>query len=102
MLMIEKSDSLAGATSRRSILKAGVATGAAIGLGESLATMAQAQPTTFSGLRGIVDAQCYTSAVWYLPIESLIGEMDRAGVDRGVLVQFDGEVDNEYQFGAVH
>jgi L-fuconolactonase len=51
--------------------------------------------------RGTIDAQCCTSAVWFLPVESLLGEMDRTGVDRAVLVQFEGEIDNEYQFEVV-
>jgi L-fuconolactonase len=51
--------------------------------------------------RQIVDAQCYASVAWFLPVESLLGEMDRAGVQRAVLVQFDGEMDNDYQFDAV-
>jgi L-fuconolactonase len=52
-------------------------------------------------MRGIVDAQAYASDVWYLPVESLLGEMNRAGVERAVLVQYDGEIDNDYQFDAV-
>jgi L-fuconolactonase len=49
----------------------------------------------------IVDAQCSTSAIWFLPVESLVGEMDRTGVRRAVLVQLEGEFDNDYQFNAV-
>jgi L-fuconolactonase len=49
----------------------------------------------------IVDAQAFGSDLWHLPVESLIGEMSRAGVGRAVLVQYDGETDNAYQFDAV-
>lgn len=86
--------------SRRRVLKAGLAAGIALGAGivKSSAAFAQSAP---AGMRGIVDAQAYTSDVWYLPVESLIGEMQRAGVERAVLVQYDGEIDNDYQFDAV-
>ena len=85
---------------RRSLLRAGFAAGLALGAGFMKAPAAFAQSAP-AGMRGIVDAQAYVSDVWYLPVESLIGEMSRAGVERAVLVQYDGEIDNDYQFDAV-
>jgi L-fuconolactonase len=85
---------------RRSLLKAGLAAGLALGAGFVKAPEAFAQSAP-AGMRGIVDAQAYTSDVWYLPVESLLGEMSRAGVERAVLVQYEGEIDNDYQFDAV-
>jgi L-fuconolactonase len=83
---------------RRRLL-AGIAAGLAWGSGVMTSpAFAQSAPT---GMRGIVDAHAYASDVWYLPVESLIGEMTRAGVERAVLVQYDGELDNDYQFDAV-
>lgn len=85
---------------RGRLLRAGLSAGLALGAGfvKAPEAFAQSAPT---GMRGIVDAQAYASDVWYLPIESLLGEMSRAGVDHAVLVQYDGEVDNDYQFDAV-
>jgi L-fuconolactonase len=45
----------------------------------------------------VVDAHCHTAGHWYLPIESLLFEMERAGVDQAVLVQMMGEFDASYQ-----
>src|SRR5215469_3625471 len=45
----------------------------------------------------IVDSHCHASLVWYAPIESLLHEMDRNGVDRAILIQIIGEYDNTYQ-----
>ncbi len=49
----------------------------------------------------IVDTHCHASLVWYEPIESLLGQMERNGVDAAVLIQIQGEFDNEYQFDCV-
>jgi L-fuconolactonase len=49
----------------------------------------------------IVDSHCHVSEVWYEPVESLLFQMDRAGVERAVLVQMTGQPDNGYQFEAV-
>jgi L-fuconolactonase len=49
----------------------------------------------------IVDSHCHASLVWYEPVESLIHEMDRNGVERAALIQIRGEADNEYQFECV-
>jgi L-fuconolactonase len=40
----------------------------------------------------------HVSPVWYQTVESLIPEMDRAGVRHGVLCQLHGQYDNDYQF----
>jgi L-fuconolactonase len=92
------------------LLKTGAAAGLAFGAGLAAGparadTMMERifyrAPGLGSGY-AVVDAQCYTSDVWYLPVESLIGEMNRAGVDHAVLTQYDVEVNNDYQFDAVH
>lgn len=46
----------------------------------------------------IVDSHCHASPHWYEPVESLLFQMDRHGVERAVLIQMNGESDNEYQF----
>jgi len=50
----------------------------------------------------IVDAHCHVSESWYEPVESLIAQMDRNGVEQAVLVQIQGQFANEYQFACVH
>jgi len=45
----------------------------------------------------IVDAHCHASPLWFEPIEPLLFQMDRHGVDRGVLTQVLGQYDNGYQ-----
>jgi len=42
----------------------------------------------------VVDTHCHASLDWYEPIETLLYEMDRNGVDRAVLVQINGQFDN--------
>lgn len=49
----------------------------------------------------IVDAHCHVSMHWYEPVESLLFQMDRAGVEQAVLVQFMGQFDNAYQAACV-
>ena len=49
----------------------------------------------------IVDAHCHASLDWYEPIETLLFEMDRNGVDQAVLIQINGQFDNSYQAEAV-
>ena len=46
----------------------------------------------------IVDSHCHVSPYWYEPVESLLFQMDRNGVEKAVLVQYMGQFDNEYQF----
>lgn len=43
----------------------------------------------------------HVSPVWYQTVESLIPEMERAGVRHGVLCQMHGQYDNAYQFAVV-
>ena len=49
----------------------------------------------------IVDSRAYVSPVWFMPVESLAGELSRSGVGRAVLVPIEGEVDNAYAFEAL-
>jgi L-fuconolactonase len=49
----------------------------------------------------IVDTHCHASPVWYEPVEGLLFQMDRNGVDKALLVQIKGQADNEYQFECV-
>ncbi|MQG87357.1 MAG: hypothetical protein FI699_00610, partial [SAR202 cluster bacterium] len=46
----------------------------------------------------IIDTHCHAGKNWFLPIESLEFEMDRAGVERAVLIQHGGTYDNDYLF----
>lgn len=45
----------------------------------------------------IVDAHCHASPLWFEPVETLIFQMDRNGVEKGVLTQVLGQFDNAYQ-----
>ena len=49
----------------------------------------------------IVDSHCHVSPYWYEPVESLLFQMDRNGVEKAVLVQYMGQFNNEYQFQCV-
>ncbi len=49
----------------------------------------------------VVDSHCHVSPVWYEPVESLLFQMDRNGVERAVLIQMNGQYDNSYQFECV-
>jgi L-fuconolactonase len=49
----------------------------------------------------VVDTHCHASPVWYLPVESLLFEMDRYGVQYAVLVQMREQYNNEYQFECI-
>lgn len=49
----------------------------------------------------IVDTHCHASPHWYEPVESLLAQMDRHGVDKAVLVQLNGQYNNAYQFECV-
>src|SRR5258708_30587840 len=49
----------------------------------------------------VVDTHCHASLDWYEPVETLLYEMDRNGVDQAVLVQIMGQFDNQYQFDCV-
>jgi L-fuconolactonase len=45
----------------------------------------------------IVDTHCHASPVWFEPVETLLFQMDRAGVAQAVLTQLLGQYDNRYQ-----
>jgi L-fuconolactonase len=45
----------------------------------------------------IVDSHCHTAVGWYEPIEVLLAQMDRNGVEQVVLIQMNGQTDNSYQ-----
>ena len=44
----------------------------------------------------VVDTHCHASPYWFEPIEVLLDEMTRNGVDKAALIQFRGEFDNSY------
>lgn len=46
----------------------------------------------------IIDTHCHVSLVWYEPVEALLDQMARNGVDGATLIQIQGEFDNDYQF----
>jgi L-fuconolactonase len=45
----------------------------------------------------IVDSHCHISLSWYEPVEVLLFQMERNGVDHAVLIQMNGQYDNSYQ-----
>jgi len=105
-------DCLRDETSRRSFLKAGIATAAALGTAEFFSGPAQAAPevavapaTVRSGpagqQRSIVDSHCHATPVWYADIDALVFELDRNHVEHAVLVQIGNYFDNSYQFDAL-
>ncbi len=49
----------------------------------------------------VVDSHCHVSPVWYEPVEILLHQMDRNGVDQAVLIQMMGQYDNRYQVDCV-
>jgi L-fuconolactonase len=49
----------------------------------------------------VIDTHCHVSQDWYEPVESLLFQMDRYGVASAVLVQIQGQFDNDYQFSCV-
>ena len=44
----------------------------------------------------VIDSHCHASRWWFEPLETLLFQMDRHGVDKAVLVQIRGEFDNTY------
>ena len=44
----------------------------------------------------IVDTHCHTGLDKYEPIESLLFHLDSSGVDKAVLIQHAGNIDNSY------
>ena len=49
----------------------------------------------------IIDTHCHASPYWFEPVEILLDEMERAGVEQAVLTQFFGVFDNSYLLEAV-
>lgn len=49
----------------------------------------------------IVDSHCHVSRSWYEPVETLLFQMERHGVGHAVLVQMQGQTNNDYQFECV-
>lgn len=49
----------------------------------------------------LIDSHAHVSPIWYEPVETLLGQMARHGVERAVLTQMIGQVDNSYQFACV-
>jgi L-fuconolactonase len=45
----------------------------------------------------IVDSHAHAALCWFEPVESLVYQMDRYGVEHAVLVQINGQTDNRYQ-----
>jgi len=45
----------------------------------------------------IVVSHCHAALGWYEPIEVLLGQMDRNGVELAALIQINGQSDNSYQ-----
>lgn len=48
----------------------------------------------------IVDSHVHTGITKYVPVEVLVAQMDEAGIDKAVLVQYGGQFDNTYEQGA--
>jgi L-fuconolactonase len=46
----------------------------------------------------IVDSHCHAALSWYEPVEALLFQMERHGVDQAVLIQINGQFNNDYQF----
>ena len=44
----------------------------------------------------IVDTHVHASPYWYEPVESILDQMNRNGVEKAVLIQFQGQFDNAY------
>jgi L-fuconolactonase len=44
----------------------------------------------------VIDTHCHASPYWYQPVEILMDQMYRYGVDKAVLVQINGWFDNTY------
>jgi L-fuconolactonase len=54
--------------------------------------------TTHRGLPvPVVDSHCHVSPSWYEPVEVLLFQMERNGVDHASLIQMNAQADNRYQ-----
>ncbi len=49
----------------------------------------------------VIDTHCHVSPVWFEPVETLLFQMDRAGVAHAILTQLLGQTDNGYQSACV-
>lgn len=49
----------------------------------------------------VVDSHCHAGPYWFEPVESLLFEMDRNDVDAAILIQFNGQTNNDYLFDCV-
>ncbi|MDP6112674.1 MAG: amidohydrolase family protein [Planctomycetota bacterium] len=45
----------------------------------------------------IIDSHVHTGVTKYVPVEALVGQMDAAGIDKAILVQYGGQFDNTYE-----
>src|ERR1051326_1563872 len=45
----------------------------------------------------IVDSHCHAALGWDEPVEVLLHQMDRNGVEQAALIQINGQSDNSYQ-----
>jgi L-fuconolactonase len=45
----------------------------------------------------VVDTHCHAAPGWFEPIETLMYQMERNGVDKAVLIQIRGKYDNSYE-----
>ena len=45
----------------------------------------------------IVDSHCHVSKSWYEPVEVLLFQMAQNGVDHAILIQMQGQYNNDYQ-----
>jgi len=45
----------------------------------------------------IVDSHCHVAMGWYEPVEALLRQMDTNEVERSILIQIRGQIDNTYQ-----
>ncbi|MGE3267360.1 MAG: amidohydrolase [Chloroflexota bacterium] len=45
----------------------------------------------------LADSHCHAARGWYEPIEVLLAQMDRNGVELAALIQINGQTDNSYQ-----
>ncbi len=49
----------------------------------------------------IVDSHCHVSDCWYEPVESLLDQMERNGVEKAILIQMQGQANNAYQAACI-
>jgi L-fuconolactonase len=46
----------------------------------------------------IVDSHCHAALGWFEPVEALLEQMDRNGVEHAILIQMRGQTNNDYLF----